>query len=103
MKIRIIYDNAVGLILPDAEVALWVNDLVRKYETSKEDYSVTVANEIIVMAVRLAVCQGRINHEDIVFVFMEQEVPMDKNARIENWPNGFCDTYDRILDGLLGF
>ena len=66
------------------------------------DMSVVIANGLVIDTFRALINEGKINHEQIRFLFNGKYLHPDKNGRISNWPVGFCDCIDDVLDRLLG-
>lgn len=51
----------------------------------------TTANHSVVSALRLAIVEQRISHEDVKIVFGEQIILSNAKGELDAWPVGFCD------------
>jgi len=49
------------------------------------------------MALRVAIKEGRIKHTDILFKYKGQKIYPDKDGRLSDWPEGMADTLDKML------
>ena len=92
-KIRIIYDAENGGLSRDGDAEKIVDALLS--EANNVEY--TTSNSTVVYAMRLAVKQNRISHEDVMFIFNQEEIPVLSNAQLTHWPNGFCDHTMKFL------
>jgi len=63
--------------------------------------SVTVSTSNLIMAVRALVYEGKFPYDQVTFRYHNHEMVMDRNARLRDWPNGFCDHNDDWLGRLL--
>jgi hypothetical protein len=61
------------------------------------------SQELMVGYVRLMIRRGIIPHDQVVFWYKDYRLHPDKNARIREWPKGFCDHNDNILMELLDY
>lgn len=97
------YSNT-GLAVRDHEAQEFARITIMNHDLLQEDgyLRINISSEVLVSAFRVAVCRKIISHEKVMFVFNNQNIPIDKNGRIHNWPNGFCDFTDRFLTELLG-
>jgi len=93
--IKVIYDPIYGVAIPDGEVI--------EFSHSLHDRVITISNGIVLDAIRLAIKEGKYKPEDIYIEFEGKRININKDGRAENWPEGFCDTWDRILGGLTGW
>ena len=64
---------------------------------------ITVGQGLIIEYLRLYVCRGIIKPEEIEFIFDNLKgqvftMKTDKNGRLDNWPKGFCDHTEDILN-----
>lgn len=64
------------------------------------------SSEIVVTATRALIKEGILDNERIIFVFGNKEFKtnkqgiflFEKNGKI--WPDGFADTYDKLLERI---
>jgi hypothetical protein len=54
----------------------------------------------VIDAVRYMKLTGQITC-DVKLMFEGQDVPMNENCRIENWPEGFCDYTEKWFVGIF--
>lgn len=101
-KIKIEYDPTTGKAVKDGELHEWANDIVERYKTDK---SVTrkIATETCVDILRTKVNNGDIDHKDIVFIYKDDEIVVDKFACLSHYPKGFCETTTNLLEELIGW
>jgi hypothetical protein len=99
--LTIIYDPLKGYCVPDA----LAEDFVKKqYDfeiNSNPDQEVSVSNEIIISTARALIKKGEIDHKNIQFKFNDTILAPDKNGQLQDWPQGFCDYYDKCLEILV--
>jgi hypothetical protein len=62
-----------------------------------EDVEANVSTENVIHAARVFVKKGI----SIWFKYNDKIIIPDKNGRIKDWPDGFCDTFDKVLMELL--
>lgn len=88
------YDGHQGLVLPDLEIESWLLD---------NDYpqKILVGSFLIIDTARALFKEGRIRSLKIFFKGIE--ITLDKNARPQYFPAGFCDYYDEILSRLINW
>lgn len=98
------YDPILGDHEPDALIHGYVIRMIHTFlnETEGTLHRV-VANELMIMEVRVAIKQKRLNHEQVIFRFKGQDIHAHSNGRLPNWPKGFCDTYEKLLTDFLDF
>lgn len=60
-----------------------------------------VSTTLPVSRVRVAVCEGDLPPEDVVFVYKELVQSPTRNGRLYHWPQGFCDAEAALLKRLL--
>jgi hypothetical protein len=73
--------------------------------------SLMTCQEQVIHAVRLAIKQGKLSHEEVEFHFIknmengrikESEVILsNKDGRLDHRPKGFCDWYGNMLSDIL--
>jgi len=64
-------------------------------------YLFPVSNEPPILAVRVAVAKGQLSTDEVTLRFKGEDLPMNKDGRLDRWPEGFCDTSDKLLMELL--
>lgn len=62
---------------------------------------ILTSQEIIINWVRVFICEGLINHDDVDFIFEDKIMFADTYGHLNYWPKGFCDYTDNILERLL--
>lgn len=80
----------------DAEIDRWI-----ARHNSGQDHRCWASTENIFLALRVAIKQGKISHEDVLVEFNGQLGEFDKDGRSEFWPDGFCDYTQKKLFVLL--
>lgn len=98
--IEITYDPKLGKSVPDGKVQSWVETFISDALTHNVK-ACKVGSELMIHAIRLAIKQGKLDHNDVVFVFEGEEIKSDKDGRMFHWPLGFCDHYESFLSKLL--
>lgn len=46
-------------------------------------------------------CKNKISHDSVEFYFKGNKIEMDKDGRIEYWPDGFLDATEKLLNELF--
>ena len=103
MKLRVIFSD-VGETVPDLKARKWLKDLIFELNNYVGDTTtIYVGTNAMINEIRCAVLppHKHLDYENVVFVFNGEEINIDKNGRLNNWPKGFCDTMDEQLDRLL--
>lgn len=78
------YDKA-GTRVPDANVEKWVDKKVKSYlSRSGKDMVLSVANDLAILAFRVAVKEGKISHKEIIFTDLTTTTRVDKNGNLEH-------------------
>lgn len=84
-------------------------NLVREFwDIAKHSSQILItANELVVLAARVLVVEGVIPHDQLELHWITkyekgvveetQLLPVNKDGQIEHWPNGFCDTFEKLL------
>jgi len=81
----ITYNPDEGLITTDGRSMETAERIIAKGE------DVTVAQELIITAIRVLIFQGKANHKDIIFAYKHMHLYVDKEGNLDEWPIGFCD------------
>jgi len=101
LKVKYCEDNAY--CVPDKKVDKFVKDIIDRYNTFDCDF-IAVSSELIISRFRLAIKEGDIKSDDIVFITeYDIEIIPNSNGSLPVWPAGFCDTNDNLLDKLIDF
>jgi hypothetical protein len=105
------YDPIYGQTVPDGSAEEWVqrNIIFPTTQSNQETdgtFTVTVGSFLLIDLVRLAMHRKKL-WEPVQFTFknkngMYQFLTPDSDGRLTEWPTGFCDTYDTVLNELLG-
>lgn len=82
-------------LVPDNQVL----ETAARIVADKKD--VTVCQALMVDAIRLQVCEGKIDGSELIFEFKGAQLPVTKIGRIAHWPSGFCNLPIDILSRLL--
>lgn len=93
------YDPNGIVSVPDGKIDFVVSAIINANDI--DQFEIIIPNQIVIDAIRLAVKEGRIDHNNIVFLFDEHELRVDRNGRIDEWPKGFCDKWEDILMRML--
>jgi len=89
-----------GLAISDFEYQKYV-DIIKDYIMHNNDFDLKVSTEVLVNAIRVEIYKGNIDCNDIGFMFEDKILYPDKDGRIQNWPNGFCDINLELIEKLL--
>lgn len=97
------YAKSGGLICPDESLYDYARFL---WESRLTTPDVVVSNEMLVMAIRVLIKQGKIPYDKIAFEYVIEDgdavlIAANKDGRLELYPSGFCDTADDMLSILL--
>lgn len=93
----VIYDPIKGIPTPDGLASV----VVEGYINSSKNYTIVTSTSLVVDCFRLAVSDGRIQHDEIVFFHKDIEVTISERGLIESAPVGFCDLHERYIMQLL--
>ena len=95
-----------GILTPDGEVEAKVREWLTSAKLIAENEGIDVVMKVgyalPIMALRALIKDGVITRDDCGIQFNGKDIPVNKDGRIELWPNGFCDFEDGFLDRLLG-
>jgi len=95
------YDPIKGKVVPDGEVRKWADNVIEMHERNKGLHT-TAGSVIMIDAIRVLVMKGKLAGEKIIFRFEGKDLEVERGY-LKHWPKGFCDTYDEILEDLLGW
>lgn len=96
------YDSMIGDCVPDGMAKDYVDSRINLLMTGEGDVHLKVSSFVIIDEFRLAVKEKRIPVDQIKFKYGTMFLDINEDGMIAPWPDGFCDVYDKILDGLLG-
>ena len=89
---------------PDHYCEMFIKQM-KKFSEAKEDKEIIISNEILVLALRAAVIQKRIDPKKFRFRLHKSKQHLYLNEHgnfIETLPIGFCDVANKYLDIILG-
>ena len=102
------YDPNNKLVaIADGETAQFVDNALRfhrKYQTKygiDNMYEITTSNQLVINEFRLAVLRGYIPFDQLTFKFAGELIPVSINAKLYDWPEGFCDLNAKQLASLV--
>lgn len=94
----IIWDSTVSL--PDDQVTAWARKIAAE-KPVPDLREIRIGTDAMLNALRVEIKRGEIPFETVQIVFKDESLKIDKNARIDNWPDGFADVLNKQLDELL--
>lgn len=92
--ITVAYDQYHNVGIPDGTVMAVAQTICNVFP---RDDRVTVGTGLVIDAIRVLVKKGLIDHDQIQFEYMGQILPIDKDGRVADWPEGFNDTVTTLL------
>lgn len=76
---------------------------IKEYISNGQSPGIHISNELIVLAIRVAVKTGELRHNDVCFQFKDKILTLNEHARfLEPLPDGFCDHAEKYLTELIG-
>jgi hypothetical protein len=90
---------ANGLKIADAECEKLAREFLNPSSPHYGDIS--VSNSTFILAVRALIKEGVFPHTDARFLYDGQYLHPNKDGRMEDWPNGFCDIDEKLYFRLL--
>lgn len=99
--ITVHYNSNGGFSFPDGKCESWVNKQIENDLLSAGDTYVSVGTSLLIDCFRVAICEGKLDPKNIQFMFRGDVLVHDDDGRINDWPHGFADVGDRILERLL--
>lgn len=94
---KIIEYSWEGIAYPDSKA----ESAARTLFSNDFPFHVMVSTENFITAARALIHEGVIPHTKVEFRFGEYVLRPNRNGRLEDWPEGFCDYGDGWLDRLL--
>lgn len=70
-------------------------------EASAGNGRMNVSTSTFITIVRALICEGYADHRDVIFLFEGRYLAVDKDGRMNDWPNGFCDAELNALSRLM--
>jgi len=64
---------------------------------------IKVSSELMVELTRLLVIRKIIKSDQIIYKYKDEFISIKKDGGLVNWPKGFCDNKDLILEELIDF
>ncbi len=106
----VIVENPEAHLHPKGQVK--IAELIALVANSGTQVIVESHSDHILNGIRLAVYNQKICHQDVCIHYFENKDPherktsvispkIDKNGRIDKWPDGFFDVWDKCLEELL--
>ena len=87
-------------LLNDAGVEAYVSDLVGLFNENDSDMYLTFAQDIALLVIRVMMKEGTIDHKHVKLIYDGENVPIDKDGRINKWPRGMGDYELNLLSRL---
>ena len=75
-------------------------DIVAGVHDGRDD-DLHYSTENIFARIRLGIVTGEISFEDVVFVFEDEELKLNKYGALLNWPEKFCQEVTNISEKIL--
>jgi len=60
-----------------------------------------VSTGLAIDRVRVGIVDGELPHQDVEFLFRGECLRLDADGFTDRWPNGFCDSYEKLARRLL--
>lgn len=92
--------SKTGEAISDFEYKNFVNLVKKAIEYSDYEYF-NVSTSIPINAIRAAICKNEIDYKDITLRFNGKDFQTNEYGRIDEWPNGFCDAEQIVIEDLL--
>lgn len=86
--------------VPDGKAKDYVYNLIKSLNKQIPTVLLT-CQELIVYYVRLAILDGLISYDDVVFEFDDYKLYPNKYAQFDFWPDGFCKYMDEINNSII--
>lgn len=103
-----VIDNHYQIAYPEAykhprHHATLLNDLINLKMLKSETLVITTHSECLILAFRLKVAKGELNHNNIVIYNSEEggyrEIKIDRRGTVDWWPHGiFSEDFDIVRD-----
>lgn len=100
-KIIVIWDDSNSISTSDPYVDKRIRDLIIRFNAVDYSIKTFVASELIILGLRVQVKLGKIKPEELLFVYGSKEIKVDKHGELSEYPDGFCDRYNKYLLELV--
>lgn len=98
--ILVTYDpQSKKYLFPDSEIMKEASSFIDMNNSST--LTITTGSELFIMAIRVLIKENKIDHKDVVFIYKGNFIYPNKDARLEEWPKGFCDHWDNMINVLV--
>ena len=101
MKIIVEYDANSGYTFPDGQAEKWVDNMIQIARDGRKEVKFQVSSALLVDYFRVKLARGELSMNEVEFVYEGQTLVHNEYGRFENWPKGFCDRTDKVLEELL--
>lgn len=105
MKLTIEYNPERGKAFTDDYMYGEYKRLVELIKEDAGDITLSYANELMIHHTRMLVIRGVIAPENVKYIFSDgwnkKEIGINEYGRLDDWPKGFCDNTDTIIEELL--
>ena len=99
--------NTPLIILPDGEIAEYVEKVIQEYLNNfnlNDTFTINIGSELIILQFRVAVKQKLIESKHLSLQFNSTPLLIDEHSgRLEQYPDGFCDHSEKLLMCLCGW
>ena len=100
--------NCGGEAISDFSIEDRIDTLIRSHRHNQEVIR-SVSNSLFIHAFRARIAKGEIDHKDVTFIHGYYDgtslygiaLHPDKTGRIDKWPDGFCDRFDKYMEILI--
>lgn len=94
--ITLVYDDMYGTVMPEARVEGWVNSFIDDH--NGYDVPITYGQELILNYFRLAIVEGRLDHNDIRVQYQDELISINEKGRLSRWPmpDRLCDVLSKL-------
>jgi len=97
--LTITYDPDFKGCVPDGRVEEVVDNIIAYKDQRSE---VIVSNQTVIEELRLRICKDEISHEDIVFMFDDEEIHVNEyGAGLSGYPKGFLSAHLNRVTEIL--
>lgn len=97
VRILFIYDPIHGTPVADGLAQDYVSDIIN----NPSEHLIYTATSLVVDYFRLAVCQKKINPNELAIKFNEYDIFVNEKGRFNQVPAGFCDYQEEVLMQIL--
>jgi hypothetical protein len=105
MNLKLTYDPQNGVVVPDGQCEQKAKEIIERRDAW------WIGSETLFSWIRLWVKRGLISPDEVEIYFNREvdgvkqsvRILIDKNGRLDNWPKGFFDIHDIVLNELIGW